>query len=91
MADTTNRLVDEYYARWGSGDFDRLGEILSDDFQFRGAMDRADGRDAFIALIRRNAPAFGSVGFEDVRRVVDGPQVSAAGRQLRGRPQTTAF
>lgn len=72
LADTTNRLVDEYYARWGSGDLDRLTEILTDDFRFSGPMDHADGADAFVALIRRNAPAFGTVGFADVRRVVDG-------------------
>lgn len=74
LSDTTNRLVDEYYARWGSGDPDRLRDILTDDFQFRGPMDRADGPDAFIEVIRRNAPAFGAVSFADVRRIVDGPR-----------------
>jgi hypothetical protein len=73
-SDTTNRLVDEYYTRWGSGNPDQLREILSDDFQFRGPIDRANGPDEFIAVIRRNAPAFGAVAFSDVRRVVDGPR-----------------
>ena len=72
MADETNRLVDAYYATWAGGDFDRFGEILTDDFVFRGPLDRADGRDAFISLIRRNAAMFGEVRFEDVRRVIDG-------------------
>jgi len=72
MTDMTRRLVDAYYAAWGSGDFERFGEILSDDFRFRGAIDRADGPAAFVDLIRRNAPMFGEVGFGDVRRVVDG-------------------
>jgi ketosteroid isomerase-like protein len=72
MADTTSRLVDAYYARWGQGDFDGLAEILTDDFQFSGAMDRAEGPAAFVELIRRNAPMFGAVAFADVRRVIDG-------------------
>jgi ketosteroid isomerase-like protein len=72
MTETTNRLVDEYYARWASGDPDRLRAILTDDFQFRGPMDQAQGPDAFIEVVRRNAPAFGAVSFADVRRVVDG-------------------
>jgi len=74
MSDATTRLVDAYYAAWGSGDFDGLGRILTDDFEFRGAIDRADGPAAFVELIRRNAPTFGDVGFADVRRVVDGPR-----------------
>jgi ketosteroid isomerase-like protein len=72
MADATTRLVDDYYDTWGSGEFDRFGEILTDDFVFRGAMDQADGPAAFIALIKRNAPMFGDVQFGDVRRIVDG-------------------
>ena len=72
MSDTTTHLVDAYYARWGQGDFAGLAEILADDFQFRGAMDRADGPAAFIDLIKRNAPMFGDVNFADFRRVVDG-------------------
>ena len=72
MADSTNQLVDAYYSAWGGGDFGRLGALLSDDFRFRGPMDSADGPDAFVALIRRNAPLFGEAAFEDVRRVVDG-------------------
>jgi ketosteroid isomerase-like protein len=72
MIDVTNRLVDAYYAAWGSGDFDRFGEILTEDFRFRGALDEADGPGAFVDLIRRNAPMFGEVAFADVRRVVDG-------------------
>ena len=72
MSDTTNRLVDAYYDSWGNGDFDRLARILADDFIFRGALDRADGPAAFVALIQRNAPLFGAVRFDDVRRVVDG-------------------
>jgi ketosteroid isomerase-like protein len=72
MSDTTNRLVDTYYDSWGKGDFDGLAGILADDFVFRGALDRADGPAAFVALIRRNAPLFGDVRFDDVRRVVDG-------------------
>ena len=72
MADATADLVDAYYARWESGDFDGLAAILADDFVFRGPLDSADGPDAFIALIQRNAPAFGEVRFSDVRRVVDG-------------------
>jgi ketosteroid isomerase-like protein len=71
-AEVTNRLVDEYYARWGSGDLDRLAEILADDFQFSGPMDQADDAGSFVALIRRNAPTFGTVSFADVRRAVDG-------------------
>ena len=72
MTEATNRLVDAYYTAWGTGDFDLFGEILTDDFQFRGAVDHADGPGAFVELIRRNAPMFGEVGFGDVRRVVDG-------------------
>jgi hypothetical protein len=68
----TDRLVDAYYEHWGRGEFDRLRDILSDDFRFRGAMDHADDPAAFIDLIQRNAPAFGEVAFSDVRRVVDG-------------------
>jgi ketosteroid isomerase-like protein len=71
MVDATTRLVDDYYDTWGSGEFDRFGEILTDDFVFRGAMDRADGPAAFIELIKRNAPMFGEVHFADVRRIVD--------------------
>lgn len=74
MTDPTNRLVDAYYAAWGSGDFDQFAEILTGDFQFRGAVDRADGPGAFVELIKRNAPMFGEVHFADVRRVVDGPR-----------------
>lgn len=72
MDDTTNRLVDAYYAAWGSGDFQTLRHLLTDDFRFRGALDQADGPAAFIDTIRRNAPMFGDVRFSDVRRVVDG-------------------
>jgi ketosteroid isomerase-like protein len=70
----TGRIVDAYYERWGRGDFEGLRAILDDDLRFRGAIDRADGADAFIDLIRRNAPAFGEVRFSEVRRVVDGPR-----------------
>ena len=72
MTDVTNRLVDGYYATWGAGDFDGLAALLADDFAFRGAIDSADGPEAFIALIRRNARAFDGARFADVRRVVDG-------------------
>ena len=72
MTNVTDRLVDAYYENWGRGDFDRLRDILSDDFRFRGALDRADGPDAFIALIKQNAPSFGQVAFSDIRRIVDG-------------------
>jgi hypothetical protein len=72
MSDVTNRLVDQYYERWGRGDFAGLREILDDGFTFRGAMDSADSPDDFVELIGRNAPMFGEVTFEDVRRVVDG-------------------
>jgi len=72
MNDPTTRLVEAYYAIWAGGDFERLDDILSDDFQFRGAMDQADGPAAFVELIRRNAPMFGDVEFADVRRVIDG-------------------
>lgn len=72
MSDATTRLVDAYYTYWGSGEFDRLRAILADDFAFRGAIDSADGPDAFVELIQRNAPMFGAVSFDDVRRVVDG-------------------
>jgi hypothetical protein len=71
---TTDRLVDAYYEHWGRGDFAGLRGILADTFRFRGALDQADGPEAFIELIQRNAPMFGEVGFEDVRRVVDGPR-----------------
>jgi ketosteroid isomerase-like protein len=74
VTDTTEQLVDAYYASWGSGDFERFGEILAPDFVFRGAMDQADGPAAFVELIKRNAPRFGQVRFDDVRRVVDGPR-----------------
>jgi ketosteroid isomerase-like protein len=74
MAEQTERLVDAYYETWANGEFERFRDILSDDFIFRGAMDRADGADAFVDLIRRNAPMFGDVRFDDVRRVVDGPR-----------------
>ncbi len=74
MSDATNHLMDAYYDAWGSGQFERFHEILTDDFAFRGAMDRADGPAAFVELIRRNAPMFGEVRFADVRRVVDGPR-----------------
>jgi ketosteroid isomerase-like protein len=72
MSDATNRLVDGYYTTWGAGDFDGLAALLTDDFAFRGAMDSAEGPQAFIDLIRRNAPAFEGARFADVRRVVDG-------------------
>ena len=72
MVDETARVVDDYYGAWGSGDFDGVGALLTDDFRFRGPMGDADGRDAFVAQIRRNAPAFGDVRFADVRRVVEG-------------------
>jgi ketosteroid isomerase-like protein len=74
MPEMTSRIVDAYYDCWANGDFDRFGEILTDDFVFRGAMDRADGPAAFVELIRRNAPLFGGARFTDVRRVVDGPR-----------------
>ncbi len=72
MHDTTNRLVDSYYAAWGKGDFETFRDLLTDDFQFRGALDSADGPGAFIDIIRRNAPMFGEVRFSDMRRVVEG-------------------
>lgn len=68
MAEPTNRLVDAYYEHWGRGDFDALGRILTGDFVFRGPLDAADGPAALIEVIRRNAPMFGSVQFEDLRR-----------------------
>ncbi|HEU4921238.1 MAG TPA: nuclear transport factor 2 family protein [Candidatus Limnocylindrales bacterium] len=74
MTNATSQLVDAYYAAWGSGDLDRFDDILTDDFQFRGSLDQADGPAAFVALVRRNAPMFGEVRFADVRRVVDGPR-----------------
>jgi ketosteroid isomerase-like protein len=67
----TNRLVDGYYAKWGAGDFEGLAGLLTEDFAFRGAMDSADGPAGFVALIRRNAPAFQGARFANVRRVVD--------------------
>jgi ketosteroid isomerase-like protein len=70
--DTTNRLVDAYYATWGSGDLETFRELLTEDFKFRGALDSADSPGAFIDIIRRNAPMFGEVRFSDIRRVVDG-------------------
>jgi ketosteroid isomerase-like protein len=72
LTDATNRLVDAYYGAWGSGSFDQFHQILTEDFQFRGAVDQADGATAFVELIRRNAPMFGQVNFADVRRIVDG-------------------
>jgi ketosteroid isomerase-like protein len=69
---TTAQLVDAYYDNWGRGDFAALHGMLSDDFVFRGPMDRADGPAAFIELIQRNASIFGNAHFEDVRRVIDG-------------------
>jgi ketosteroid isomerase-like protein len=75
MADATTRLVNAYYAYWGRGEFDRLKTILADDFQFRGALDAADGPAEFVDLIERNAPMFGDVTFADVRRIVDGPRL----------------
>ena len=72
MTDLTNRLVDAYYGAWGSRNFGQFDTILTADFQFRGALDRADGPTAFIELIKRNAPMFGEVKFTDVRRIVDG-------------------
>ena len=74
MADATAKLVDAYYEAWGRGDFDRVGALLTDDFQFHGPIDTAEGPAAFVELIRRNAPMFGEVAFRDVRRVVDGPR-----------------
>ena len=71
MTDTA-RIVDAYYEAWGSGDFDRVGALLTDDFQFHGPMDSADSPAGFVEIIRRNAPLFGEVRFGDVRRVVDG-------------------
>ena len=72
MDDMTSRLVDAYYAAWGSGEFETFRDLLTDDFRFRGALDEADSPAAFIDIIRRNAPMFGAVRFSDVRRVVDG-------------------
>jgi ketosteroid isomerase-like protein len=72
MANETERIVDAYYAAWGSGDFDRVGALLTDDFEFRGPMGDADGPAAFVAQIQRNAPVFGDVRFVDPRRIVDG-------------------
>jgi ketosteroid isomerase-like protein len=72
LDDTTNRLVDAYYAAWGSGDFETFRDLLTDDFRFSGAIDSADGPESFIQLIQRNAPMFGEVRFAAIRRVVDG-------------------
>ena len=72
MTESTATAVDAYYDRWGRGDFEGLRRLLTEDFAFRGPLDRADGPDAFIALIRRNAPGFSGAAFSDVRRVVDG-------------------
>src|SRR5919109_1578472 len=94
MADQTARLVDAYYDCWAKGDFDRFADILSEDFVFRGALDRADGAGDFIRLVRRNAPMFGDVRFDDVRRVVDGPRaVSLYNFQARSAsvPMAEAF
>ena len=72
MTESTAAAVDAYYARWGAGDFDGLRRLLTDDFTFRGPLDRADGPDAFVELIRRNAAGFEGAAFSDIRRVVDG-------------------
>jgi ketosteroid isomerase-like protein len=72
MADETDRVVDAYYSAWGSGDFDRVGALLTDDFLFHGPMGDAAGPAAFVSQIQRNAPMFGDVQFTDVRRIVDG-------------------
>ena len=72
MPDDTVRLVDAYYAAWASGDFERVAALLADDFRFRGPMGDADGALAFVQQIRDQAPLFGEVRFDDVRRVVDG-------------------
>jgi ketosteroid isomerase-like protein len=72
MADDTHRVVDAYYAAWGSGDFDTVGALLTDDFRFRGPMGDADGPAPFLDQIRRNASMFGDVRFSEVRRMVDG-------------------
>jgi ketosteroid isomerase-like protein len=75
MTDATNRVVDAYYAAWGTGDFDEVGALLTDDFTFRGPMGDANGPAAFVDQIRRNASLFGDVRFSDVRRVADGERV----------------
>lgn len=72
MTQPTAAAVDAYYDRWGSGDFEGLRRLLTEDFTFRGPLDHADSPDAFIDLIRRNAPAFSGAVFSDIRRVVDG-------------------
>jgi ketosteroid isomerase-like protein len=72
MTQSTAAAVDAYYERWGRGDFEALRELLTEDFTFRGPLDRAESPDAFIDLIRRNAPAFSGVVFSDIHRVVDG-------------------
>lgn len=71
MTESTAAVVDAYYARWGS-DLQQLRDLLTDDFFFRGPLDRADGPDEFIELVRRNASAFSGAAFSDVRRLVDG-------------------
>jgi ketosteroid isomerase-like protein len=72
MTQSTAAAVDAYYERWGRGDFEALRQLLTEDFTFRGPLDRAESPDAFIDLIRRNAPAFSGVVFSDIHRVVDG-------------------
>lgn len=71
MTESTAAVVNACYARWGR-DLQQLRHLLTDDFCFRGPMDRADGPDEFVELIRRTASAFSGAAFSDVRRLVDG-------------------
>jgi ketosteroid isomerase-like protein len=75
QASSVRELAEKYYACWKDLAFDRLGGVLSKDFVFRGAMDSADGPDAFIALAKRNAPMFDGASFGAPRQVVDGDRL----------------
>lgn len=65
--------VGEYYAAFGSKDWDKLRTLLSDDFTFKGAMMSFENPEAFVAAMKE-------MGMEGVpegsRFIADGNSVA---------------
>jgi ketosteroid isomerase-like protein len=75
-ATSPSTVVNHYLAAISSGDFDRAGAVLADDFSFRGPLAQADGRDQFLAGVETPAGA-GSVLMTEWNSVRDGQMASS--------------
>ena len=53
-------LAEEFIARFCAGDLQRLGELLTEDFRFRGPYFAADSRSEYLASLESDPPDPGS-------------------------------